>query len=59
MKQIQTDGASWTMCAITWLGGFMQSISQSQILFTLTVVSGVTSVVYNLVKIRKELKNKK
>ncbi|SEW01987.1 hypothetical protein SAMN05428988_1318 [Chitinophaga sp. YR573] len=59
MNNPHSDGASWTMCFLTLGAAWFQELTQSRILFIIAVVSGGTSILYNMVKIRNEWKGKR
>jgi sulfite exporter TauE/SafE len=59
MNNSHPDGTSLTMFFLTIGTAWIQELTQSNILFMIAVISGVTSIVYNLVKTWNEWKGKK
>lgn len=59
MSNPHIDGTSWTICLITAIGGYAQVITKSDVLFFLTVLSALTSLVYNIIKTCQQIRKGK
>ncbi len=50
------DYTSLKLTSLTFLGGIFTIATKSDIVFFVTMLAGITSIIYNVLKIRKELK---
>jgi len=53
------DGKSVTGWVLTITGGWLTEATKSDIIFLITVLAGITTVVYNIVKVHEWFKKRK
>ena len=58
MRTLVQHGVDWVSVKLN-LVCFVGLLAQSQVLNTFTILATLTTITYNLIKIYKELKNKK